>query len=38
MLKKQKLLDLKDLDHILKKQKLLDLKDPDVRKHKPNTY
>jgi hypothetical protein len=38
MLKKQKLLDLKDLDHMLKKQKLLDLKDPDVRKHKPNTY
>jgi hypothetical protein len=38
MLKKQKLLDLKDLDHMLKKQKLLDLKDLDVRKHKPVTY
>jgi hypothetical protein len=30
MLKKQKLLNLKDLDHILKKQKLLNLKDLDV--------
>jgi hypothetical protein len=38
MLKKQKLLNLKDLDHILKKQKLLNLKDLDVRKHKPVTY